>query len=159
MFFCLLVVLFGVVFFCLVLLVVVCDWVVLNVMFGCGVQVYQFVFVDLVIGCVMFNVCYCLFLFDYIIVGKLLQVGEIDSVIFGMIDSVGCMVKVWLLKCYVVVCWVFNLVVGYGEFGELFCLVDLFGGVLIEGYLYLVDVVGEYLFCGCFSVGGYIVYV
>ena len=137
---------------------IACEGKAALVLRGRGAQVHQFVLVDPATGRAMPNARYRLFLPDHTIAGKPPQVGETDSVIFGTTDSAGRTAKVRLPKRYAAARWVLNPVVGHGELGESFRLVDSLGGAPIEGHPYLVDVVGEYLFCGHSSAGGYTAY-
>lgn len=134
------------------------DWIAPNATLGRGAQIHQFVLVDPVTGRPMPNAHYRLFLPNHTIAGKPPKVGETDSVIFGTTDSAGRTVKVRLPKRYAAARWVLNAVVGEGDFGESFRLVDTTDSP-IEGHPYLVDVVGEYLACGHSGTGGYTYYV
>jgi len=151
--------LLGAAFFCSALPVAARDWIAPNTTLGRGAQVHQFVLVDSATGRPMPNARYRLFLPDHTIAGKPPKVGETNSVIFGTTDSAGRTVKVRLPKRYAAARWVLNPVVGEGEFGESFRIVDALGGAPIEGHPYLVDVADEYLICGHSGTGGYTYYV
>ena len=151
--------LLGAAFFCAAFPATARDWVAPNATLGRGAQVHQFVLVDPATGRPMPNARYRLFLPDHTIAGKPPREGETNSVIFGTTDSAGRTAKVRLPKRYAAARWVLNPVVGHGELGESFRLVDSLGGTPIEGHPYLVDVVGEYLFCGHSNAGGYTAYV
>jgi Tfp pilus assembly protein PilF len=151
--------LLGAAFFCSALPVAARDWVAPNATLGRGAQVHRFVLVDPATGHPMPNARYRLFLPDHSIAGELPQEGETDSVIFGTTDGAGRTAKVRLPKRYAAARWVLNPVVGNGELGESFRLMDSHGGAPIEGHPYLIDVVGEYLVCGRSSAGGHTAYV
>jgi len=151
--------LLGAAFFCSALPVAARDWIAPNTTLGRGAQVHQFVLVDPTTGRPMPNARYRLFLPDHTIAGKPPKAGETDSVIFGTTDGAGRTAKVRLPKRYAATRWVLNAVVGDGDFGESFRLVDTLGGAPIEGHPYWVDVAGAYMVCGHSNTGGYTVYV
>ncbi|WP_439890226.1 tetratricopeptide repeat protein [Ralstonia sp. 25C] len=151
--------LLGAAFFCSALPVAARDWIAPNTTLGRGAQVHQFVLIDPTTSRPMPNARYRLFLPDHTIAGKPPKAGETDSVIFGTTDGAGRTAKVRLPKRYAAARWVFDAVVGDGDFGESFRLVSTLGRAPIKGHPYLVDVVGAYMVCGHSNSDGNTVYV
>ncbi|UXU85594.1 tetratricopeptide repeat protein [Burkholderia sp. S-53] len=126
--------------------------------FGKGAYVHQFVLRDPVTHQPLPNARYRLFLPGQVITGLPGKPSEHDSVIFGTTDAAGRTVRIRLPKLHPQKQWVFNAIVGEGDMGESFRLVDSSGNAPFGGVPYVLDVQDEYLACGYSDAGGYTYY-
>ena len=78
--------------------------------------------------------------------------------IFGTTDAAGRTVRVRLPKLHPEQQWVFNPIVGDGDLGESFRLVEPGGAAPIGHFPYVLDVENEYLACGYSDANGYTYY-
>ncbi|BAX63482.1 tetratricopeptide repeat protein [Burkholderia stabilis] len=125
---------------------------------GKGAHVHQFVLRDPVTHQPLPNARYRLFLPGQVIAGLPVKPGQHDSVIFGTTDAAGRTVKIRLPKVHPQKQWVFNAIIGEGDMGESFRLVDSSGNAPLGGVPYVLDVQDEYLACGYSDAGGYTYY-
>lgn len=125
---------------------------------GKGAHVHQFVLRDPVTHQPLPNARYRLFLPGQVIAGLPVKPGQHDSVIFGTTDAAGRTVKIRLPKVHPQKQWVFNPIIGEGDMGESFRLVDSSGNAPLGGVPYVLDVQDEYLACGYSDAGGYTYY-
>ncbi len=125
---------------------------------GKGAHVHQFVLRDPVTHQPLPNARYRLFLPGQVIAGLPVKPSEHDSVIFGTTDAAGRTVKIRLPKVHPQKQWVFNAIVGEGDMGESFRLVDPSGKEPLGHFPYVLDVENEYLACGYSDENGYTYY-
>lgn len=125
---------------------------------GKGAYVHQFVLRDPVTHQPLPNARYRLFLPGHVIAGLPVKPEEHDSVIFGTTDAAGRTVRVRLPKLHPEKQWVFNPIVGDGDLGESFRLVEPGGSAPIGHFPYVLDVENEYLACGYSDANGYTYY-
>ncbi|KVH08932.1 hypothetical protein SB394_08495 [Burkholderia sp. BCCIQ04A] len=96
-----------------------------------------------------------LFLPGQVIAGAPVKPDQHDSVIFGTTDAAGRTARIRLPKWHPQKKWVFNAVVGDGDLGESFHLIDPGGQKVHAGVPYLLDVENGYLPCGHSDANGY----
>ncbi|MGC2943372.1 tetratricopeptide repeat protein [Burkholderia ambifaria] len=125
---------------------------------GKGAYVHQFVLRDPVTHQPLPNARYRLFLPGQVIAGLPVKPGQHDSVVFGTTDDAGRTVRIRLPKSHPQKQWVFNPVIGDGDLGESFRLVNAGGDAPLRGFPYLLDVEHEYLACGHSDANGYTYY-
>lgn len=125
---------------------------------GTGAYVHQFVLRDPVTREPLPNARYRLFLPGQVIAGLPVKPEQHDSVIFGTTDAAGRTVRVRLPKRHPEKQWVFNPIVGDGDLGESFRLVDPGGTAPLGHFPYVLDVENEYLACGYSDANGYTYY-
>lgn len=125
---------------------------------GKGAYVHQFVLRDPVTHQPLPNARYRLFLPGQVIAGVPVKPEQHDSVIFGTTDAAGRTVRVRLPKLHPEKQWVFNPIVGDGDLGESFRLVEPGGSAPIGHFPYVLDVENEYLACGYSDANGYTYY-
>ncbi|WP_175012796.1 tetratricopeptide repeat protein [Burkholderia lata] len=125
---------------------------------GKGAYVHQFVLRDPVTHQPLPNARYRLFLPGQVIAGLPVKPEQHDSVIFGTTDAAGRTVRVRLPKLHPEKQWVFNPIVGDGDLGESFRLVDPAGTAALGHFPYVLDVENEYLACGYSDANGYTYY-
>ncbi len=125
---------------------------------GKGAYVHQFVLRDPVTQQPLPNARYRLFLPGQVIAGLAVKPNEHDSVIFGTTDAAGRTVRIRLPKLHPQKQWVFNPIVGDGDLGESFRLVDPGGKASLGHFPYVLDVENEYLACGYSDANGYTYY-
>ncbi|VWC21865.1 TPR domain-containing protein [Burkholderia lata] len=125
---------------------------------GKGAYVHQFVLRDPVTHQPLPNARYRLFLPGQVIAGLPVKPEQHDSVIFGTTDAAGRTVRVRLPKLHPEKQWVFNPIVGDGDLGESFRLVDPGGTAALGHFPYVLDVENEYLACGYSDANGYTYY-
>ncbi|MCW3610483.1 tetratricopeptide repeat protein [Burkholderia cenocepacia] len=125
---------------------------------GKGAYVHQFVLRDPATHQPLPNARYRLFLPGQVIAGLPAKPDQHDSVIFGTTDVAGRTAKVRLPTRHPQKQWVFNAVVGDGELGESFRLVDPGGKAMLGHVPYILDVDSEYLACGYSDANGYTYY-
>ncbi|MGS0895348.1 tetratricopeptide repeat protein [Burkholderia stagnalis] len=129
-----------------------------TVTLGKGAYVHQFVLRDPVTHRPLPNARYRLFLPGQVIAG--LPPGDKggDSVVFGTTDAAGRTVRIRLPRRHAEQQWVFNPIIGEGDMGESFHLVDTSGNAGLGGVPYVLDVNNEYLACGYSDARGYTYY-
>jgi tetratricopeptide (TPR) repeat protein len=125
---------------------------------GTGAYVHQFVLRDPVTHQPLPNARYRLFLPGQVIAGLPVKPEQHDSVIFGTTDAAGRTARVRLPKLHPEKQWVFNPIVGDGDLGESFRLVDPGGTAALGHFPYVLDVENEYLACGYSDANGYTYY-
>ncbi|NTX31194.1 tetratricopeptide repeat protein [Burkholderia pyrrocinia] len=125
---------------------------------GKGAYVHQFVLRDPVTHQPLPNARYRLFLPGQVIAGLPAKPDQHDSVIFGTTDAAGHTVRIRLPKSHPQKQWVFNAIVGEGDMGESFRLVDPSGKEPLGHFPYVLDVENEYLACGYSDANGYTYY-
>ncbi|RQV10217.1 tetratricopeptide repeat protein [Burkholderia cenocepacia] len=116
--------------------------------FGKGAYVHRFVLRDPVTQRPLPNARYRLFLPDQAIAGLPGKSAEHDNVIFGTTDAAGRTARIRLPKFHPEQQWVFNPIIGEGEMGQSFRLVDSSSDAPLGGVPYVLDVQDEYLACG-----------
>lgn len=126
--------------------------------FGTGAHVHRFVLRDPVTHQPLPNARYRLFLPGQVIAGLPVKPDQHDSVIFGTTDAAGRTVRIRLPKAHPQKQWVFNAIVGEGDMGESFRLVEPFGNAPLGKFPYVLDVENEYLACGYSDANGYTYY-
>ncbi|VWC70490.1 TPR domain-containing protein [Burkholderia lata] len=134
------------------------TYVAPTVSFGKGAYVHQFVLRDPATHQPLPNARYRLFLPGQVIAGLPVKPEQHDSVIFGTTDAAGRTVRVRLPKWHPEKQWVFNPIVGDGDLGESFQLVEPGGSEPIGHFPYVLDVENEYLACGYSDANGYTYY-
>ncbi len=125
---------------------------------GTGAYVHQFVLRDPVTREPLPNARYRLFLPGQVIAGLPVKPEQHDSVIFGTTDAAGRTIRVRLPKRHPEKQWVFNPIVGDGDLGESFRLVNPGGTAPLGHFPYVLDVENEYLACGYSDANGYTYY-
>ncbi|AXF25725.1 hypothetical protein CUJ89_35455 [Burkholderia pyrrocinia] len=125
---------------------------------GKGAHVHQFVLRDPVTHQPLPNARYRLFLPGQVIAGLPVKPDQHDSVIFGTTDAAGRTVRIRLPKSHPEKQWVFNPIIGEGDMGESFHLVDPSGKQPLGSFPYVLDVESEYLACGYSDANGYTYY-
>ncbi|WP_175874169.1 tetratricopeptide repeat protein [Burkholderia sp. BCC0397] len=123
--------------------------------FGKGAYVHQFVLRDPATQQPLPNARYRLFLPGQVIAGLPVKPDQHDSVIFGTTDAAGRTARIRLPKLHPQKQWVFNAIVGDGDLGESFRLVDPGGTATLGHVPYVLDVNNEYLACGYSDANGY----
>lgn len=126
--------------------------------FGKGAYVHQFVLRDPATHQPLPNARYRLFLPGQVIAGLPVKPEQHDSVIFGTTDAAGRTVRIRLPKLHPEKQWVFNAIIGDGDLGESFRLVDPGGTAPLGHFPYVLDVENEYLACGYSDANGYTYY-
>ncbi|MPV57461.1 hypothetical protein CFB46_31080 [Burkholderia sp. HI2761] len=129
-----------------------------TVSLGKGAYVHQFVLRDPATQQPLPNARYRLFLPGQVIAGLPVKPDQHDSVIFGTTDAAGRTAKIRLPKFHPLKQWVFNAIVGDGDLGESFRLVDPGGTAKLGHVPYMLDVNNEYLACGYSDANGYTYY-
>lgn len=125
---------------------------------GKGAYVHQFVLRDPVTQQPLPNARYRLFLPGQVIAGLPVKPDQHDRVIFGTTDAAGRTVTIRLPKRHPEKQWVFNPVIGDGDMGESFRVVDPGGTTPLGHVPYVLDVENEYLACGYSDTNGYTYY-
>lgn len=114
---------------------------------GTGTNSYQFVLKDPVTGTPLAHTHYRLFAYDVTIKDVPLYPGANVSVLFGETDAAGRTALVKLPQAVPEQDWVLTRVVGDGDNGNSFHLIDVFGRVS-PGADYVIDIEHGLLYCG-----------
>ncbi|MDW3685292.1 hypothetical protein RA280_26815 [Cupriavidus sp. CV2] len=115
---------------------------------GEGPYRHQFVLRDAVTGEPMPQARYRLALPEHQIAGIPVGPGEAASVVFGVTDRQGRTVSVRLPSRHAQAYWVFDAIVGEGDFGRGFSTRGGADGKPVPKMAYVLEVEGSYLFCG-----------
>lgn len=127
--------------------------------FGNGPYVHRFVLRDPVTHRPLPNARYRLLLPGHAIAGLPPHQAGGDSVVFGTTDAAGRTVRIRLPARYPESQWALQPVVGEGDSGGTFQVIDEDTGRPYGHYPYVLDVTGEYLVCGRIDANGYTVFV
>ncbi|AKM44396.1 hypothetical protein NL30_31065 [Burkholderia contaminans] len=127
--------------------------------FGQGGYVHRFVLRDPVTHRPLPNARYRLLLPGQVIAGLPPHREGGESVVFGTTDAAGRTVRIRLPSRHPESEWALEPVVGEGDSGGTFRVIDDDTGRPYGSYPYVLDVIGEYLVCGRIDPNGYTVFV
>ncbi|WP_244137799.1 hypothetical protein [Burkholderia sp. BCC1644] len=134
------------------------TYVAPTVSFGKGAYVHRFVLRDPVTHQPLRNARYRLLLPGQVIAGLPPREAGGDSVVFGTTDAAGRTVRIRLSSRHPDSQWALQPVVGEGDSGGTFRVIDEDTGQPYGPYPYVLDVMGEYLVCGRVDANGYTVF-
>ncbi|KER66014.1 hypothetical protein HR51_40875 [Burkholderia cepacia] len=126
--------------------------------FGKGAYVHQFVLRDPVTHQPLPNARYRLLLPGQVIAGLPPYEEGGESVVFGTTDAAGRTVRIRLPARHPESEWALQPVVGEGDMGGTFRVIDEETGRPYGRYSYVLDVTGAYLACGYIDANGYTVF-
>ncbi|WP_254605353.1 tetratricopeptide repeat protein [Burkholderia contaminans] len=126
--------------------------------FGTGAYVHRFVLRDPVTHRPLPNARYRLLLPGQVIAGLPPHEKGGESVVFGTTDAAGRTVRIRLPARHPEHEWALQPIVGEGDMGGTFRVIDIDTGRPYGHYSYVLDVTGAYLACGQIDANGYTVF-